>query len=53
VSGLRRVAPTPSTLVLDSLHELGKLGELLVAGMLTQAEFDEQKSLILARRNQA
>ena len=40
-------SPAPSTD--DSYHDLMKLKELLDAGVLTQAEFDEQKQKILNR----
>jgi hypothetical protein len=48
------VAPiAPASPVLDSLDELRKLAELRDAGILTPAEFDEQKALVLARRARA
>ena len=41
-------APAPESAPRDTYGELMKLKELLDAGVLTQAEFDEQKQKILA-----
>jgi hypothetical protein len=40
-------APAPPAAMGDKLTQLKQLGELLSAGVLTQAEFDQQKALIL------
>jgi hypothetical protein len=40
-------APAPPADMGDKLAQLKQLGELLSAGVLTQAEFDQQKTLIL------
>jgi len=40
-------APAPPAGMGDKLGQLKQLGELLSAGVLTQAEFDQQKALIL------
>ena len=40
-------APAPPAGMGDKLAQLKQLGELLSAGVLTQAEFDQQKALIL------
>ena len=40
-------APAPPAGMGDMLAQLKQLGELLSAGVLTQAEFDQQKALIL------
>jgi Short C-terminal domain len=40
-------APAGSTDMSDRLGQLRQLGELLSAGVLTQAEFDQQKARIL------
>ena len=40
-------APAPTADMGDKLGQLKQLGELLSAGVLTQAEFDQQKALIL------
>ena len=41
------VAPAQPTDMSDRLAQLKQLGELLSAGILTQAEFDQQKARIL------
>jgi putative oligomerization/nucleic acid binding protein len=41
-------APAPSADMTDQLAQLKQLGELLSAGVLTQAEFDQQKARILS-----
>ena len=40
-------APAPPANMGDKLAQLKQLGELLSAGVLTQAEFDQQKAVIL------
>jgi hypothetical protein len=40
-------APPPAADMSDRLAQLKQLGELLSAGVLTQAEFDQQKARIL------
>ena len=40
-------APPPPADMNDRLAQLKQLGELLSAGVLTQAEFDQQKARIL------
>ena len=40
-------APAPGADMSDRLGQLKQLGELLSAGLLTQAEFDQQKARIL------
>ncbi len=40
-------APAPPTDMNDRLAQLKQLGELLAAGVLTQAEFEQQKARIL------
>ena len=40
-------APAPSTDMGDRLAQLKQLGELFSAGILTQAEFEQQKARIL------
>ena len=40
-------APAPAADMSDRLAQLKQLGELLSAGVLTQAEFDQQKARIL------
>jgi len=40
-------APAAPAAMGDKLAQLKQLGELLSAGVLTQAEFDQQKALIL------
>jgi hypothetical protein len=40
-------APAPGADMSDRLGQLKQLGELLSAGVLTQAEFDQQKDRIL------
>jgi hypothetical protein len=40
-------APAPGVTMDERLSQLKQLGELLSAGVLTQAEFDEQKARIL------
>ena len=40
-------APAPPADMSDRLAQLKQLGELLAAGVLTQAEFEQQKALIL------
>lgn len=40
-------APAPPADMSDRLAQLKQLGELLSAGILTQAEFDQQKARIL------
>jgi Short C-terminal domain len=40
-------APAPAADMSDKLAQLKQLGELLSAGVLTQAEFDQQKGRIL------
>ena len=40
-------APAPPAAMGDKLAQLKQLGELLSAGVLTQAEFDQQKARIL------
>ncbi len=39
--------PTPAASMADRLAQLKELGELLSAGVLTQAEFEQQKARIL------
>ena len=54
-AGLRRARPATAgtgcpgaaTDMSDRIAQLKQLGELLSAGVLTQAEFDQQKALIL------
>jgi pyruvate/2-oxoglutarate dehydrogenase complex dihydrolipoamide acyltransferase (E2) component len=41
-------APAPPTDMGDRLTQLKQLGELLSAGVLTQAEFEQQKARILS-----
>jgi hypothetical protein len=41
-------APAPPTDMGDRLAQLKQLGELLSAGVLTQAEFEQQKAKILS-----
>jgi Short C-terminal domain len=41
-------APPQSDDMADRLANLAKLGELMNAGLLTQAEFDQQKARILS-----
>jgi hypothetical protein len=41
-------APAQSDDMADQLANLAKLGELMNAGLLTQAEFDQQKARILS-----
>jgi len=41
-------APPPSAGMNDRLAQLKQLGELLSAGVLTQAEFEQEKARILA-----
>ncbi len=40
-------APAPAASMADRLAQLKELGELLSAGVLTQAEFEQQKARIL------
>ena len=40
-------APAPAASTADRLAQLKELGELLSAGVLTQAEFEQQKARIL------
>jgi hypothetical protein len=40
-------APAPGVTMEERLSQLKQLGELLSAGVLTQAEFDQQKARIL------
>ena len=40
-------APAPAVSTADRLAQLRELGELLSAGVLTQAEFEQQKARIL------
>jgi hypothetical protein len=40
-------APAPPDDMADRLANLTKLGQLMNAGLLTQAEFDQQKARIL------
>jgi Short C-terminal domain len=40
-------APAPGVTMDERLSQLKQLGELLSAGVLTQAEFDQQKARIL------
>jgi Short C-terminal domain len=40
-------APAPGITMEERLSQLKQLGELLSAGVLTQAEFDQQKARIL------
>ena len=40
-------APAPPPDMSDRIAQLKQLGELLSAGVLTQAEFEQQKALIL------
>jgi Short C-terminal domain len=40
-------APAPSVSMEERISQLKQLGELLSAGVLTQAEFDQQKARIL------
>lgn len=40
-------APAPAASMTDRLAQLKELGELLSAGVLTQAEFEQQKARIL------
>ena len=40
-------APAPAASMVDRLAQLKELGELLSAGVLTQAEFEQQKARIL------
>lgn len=42
------VMPSPASSTDDMLDQLQKLGELLQAGVLTEAEFQTQKAKILA-----
>ncbi len=44
----RRREPAPAARVADRLAQLKELGELLSAGVLTQAEFEQQKGRILS-----
>ena len=39
--------PAPAASMADRLAQLKELGELLSAGVLTQAEFEQQKARIL------
>ena len=41
------VAPTPAGAMGDKLSQLAQLGDLLKAGVLTEAEFQQQKARIL------
>ena len=41
-------APAPQADMGDRLAQLKQLGELLSAGVLTQAEFEQQKAKILS-----
>ncbi len=41
-------APAPAASMADRLAQLKELGELLSAGVLTQAEFEQQKARILS-----
>jgi len=44
---LTEAAPAQPADMSDRLAQLKRLGELLSAGVLTQAEFEQQKALIL------
>lgn len=44
-----RKSSTPSASATSNLDELKKLGELLSSGILTQDEFDQQKSKLLSK----
>ena len=49
LGGAAQAAPAPARPSVDELHaQLTKLGELRTAGLLTDAEFAEQKARLLA-----